>query len=131
MLSVMKVTCHCWRSLLTKSQPFCPYFFFLSFLFLFFWIFMLQSYRGLVTCSRWWAMGYFRKNPNKWQRVDSWGHRFSILKKELGKFQGTYYQGNKMCIHTLPCVLYNQACSFNRKTGSNTYTFNERACMFN
>ena len=32
----------------------------------------------LVTCSRWWAvMGYFRKNSNRWQRGEDWGHRFS------------------------------------------------------
>ena len=23
---------------------------------------------GLVTCSKWWAMRYSRKNPNRWQR---------------------------------------------------------------
>ena len=32
LLSVMKTICHCWRSLLTKSWLFCPYFFFISFL---------------------------------------------------------------------------------------------------
>ena len=36
LLSVMKVICHWWRPLLTKSQFFCPYFFFLSFFFFFF-----------------------------------------------------------------------------------------------
>ena len=42
----------------------------------------------------------------------------------------TYYQGNKMCIHTLLCVFYNQACSLNIKNGTNMYTFN-RDRIFN
>ena len=43
----------------------------------------------------------------------------------------TYHQGNEMCSHTLSCVLYNyQACSVNRKTGTNMYTFNTER-MFN
>ena len=33
----------------------------------------------------------------------------------------TYYQGNKMCIHTLSCLLYNEACHLNRNTGTNIY----------
>ena len=58
-------------------------------------------------------------------------HSLSMHKKDKKNFlcidiDLTYYhQGNKMCSYTctLCCVLYNQACSLNRKTGTNTYTF--------
>ena len=51
-LCAMKVICHCWRSLLTKIQLFCPYFSFISFLsFLFFNFFCLLLFLfGFAIC---------------------------------------------------------------------------------
>ena len=53
LLNVMKVICHCWRSLLTTSQLFGPYFFYFPFLsfFFFFCIFIFRIILfGFVIC---------------------------------------------------------------------------------
>ena len=87
LLSVMKVICDCWRSLLTKMHLFCPYFIFFYFFYFFFAFLCLLLFlfgfvicrinrtfisllsRGQVTCSRWWAMGCFRK---KFKVTETW-----------------------------------------------------------
>ena len=79
LLSAMKVICHCWRSLLTKSQLFVLIYFYYYYYYYYYYYFYLdllsavltetfisQLGRGMVTCSRWWAIGYFRNNPKKW-----------------------------------------------------------------
>ena len=69
-------------------------------------------------------------------------HSLSIHKKDKKKnsvyiyIDLTYYhQGNKMCSYTctLCCVLYNQACNLNRKTGTNMYVHihQQSACLTN
>ena len=58
---------------------------------------------------------------------------FSLSIKNTKKFflhkDITYYQGVTSVTsytYTVCCVLYNQACSLNKKTGTNMYTFINR-----